>query len=637
MILPGEGIIVTEVWWVPTTFPSPASPRPGQWRTQLISPGGATNYRDDLTRWGVPAPAVSVNRDGSHSANAVGSTQVLLTVPPEEAAGGNGSSLRFPAAIFPVGVRSADDPPPQGTPKPPPAPRMDRPHQVLAMLVVNLTRLGMLRRPSGPGPDSFRGPQEAGTVRLPLPRGTGHEDEVGKLLVSASIVDGDGQRQLCPDSRKRDGSHSLDPSWVPPPSSSEPRTLRACFGGHNTTCDIEVRVCQAVATLRRPNVSTAEQRARLLPTVFGSPPPYGPTNGPPSAAWQVGHTGLAAFWKPCSACADASLPCDAASCMANVTRLIQSRTVSRNRVPPSAALGRLRSPVGLEWDGGVASSSSVLASMLMPMLSSASVSVALDVPVGQLRRASRQQFLLDLTAEAHAAAGGSHMGCLEVECEACPPAADGLVWANRSTDPSNGLPYVPSRASTAVRLRVRVRFLPAGKECSGGVPADREWLVDARPGQSREPVAFTGLGSNVSWEATHPSAAALKAELAAGDGQLSPMSAPVLRALSLASSLADLDSHRVAGMWLVWARPEAQPAPSVEWTPRCLSDALAAPVASSAVPSAAMASGNIWWLGSDCVPVTGQFEEVLATAAFLVPLIGAWATTSSVWTAYQRC
>jgi len=261
--------------------------------------------------------------------------------------------------------------------------------------------------------------------------------------------------------------------------------------------------------------------------------------------------------------------------------------------------------------GGLAdaSSASVEAAMLSPLLSSASVLLVLDVPVGQLRRVSRATFMQNIAAEASAAAAMSVVSCAAAVCESCPSSSNGTVWSNATRDPATGQYYVPARATPTVRLRVRIVFLPLGAvacQLQGEVWPPQDWLVDARS-RDIDPVAFAGPGSNMSW--------AVKGRAYASAGQvrdtyfathsLTARSSPALRAASLAAVVSDESSHRVIGSWLVWASGSANAGAVVDVRLRCATDAMEGSVRS-------------WWESGDC----GRLVDTEETVGWCVAAAG---------------
>jgi len=260
----------------------------------------------------------------------------------------------------------------------------------------------------------------------------------------------------------------------------------------------------------------------------------------------------------------------------------------------------------------------VEAALLSSLLSSASVVLVLDVPVGQLRRVSRATLVQNIAAEAASAAGMSVGSCVVAACESCPPASDGMVWSNRTANPATGQPYVPARATPTVRLRVRVRFLPLGSQScqfQGAVWPPNDWLVDARS-HGRDPVAFTGPQSNASWASTGSAAEAVRTAYF-NTYELTAMASPSLQAASLAAAVADESSHRVIGSWLVWASGSANAGASVEAELRCLTDSMEG-------------SDATWWAGGACESLTDVEEKVgWSAVAGGVVLLGCLAALES--------
>jgi len=807
-VAPGDVVLALEVWFTPTTFPSPCCASADDWKTRLVMSQWFGDWVDEngpiersYPLWSTPSPGVNLNEAGDFSgagglglrqetnwdasrgvhpwadrrapvlnfrsvyatypdpitpsgANAVGSSRPLGWSPPHPPLPGPGHGPKLPGG----GGGGGGPGRPANL-----VPRADRPHQLLALLVIGAGgRSGMLRLPNNGVSGYSDAVQEVGTTRITgLSADSASAQNATVMARSASLlhtastfVDGDGASIRCTYDAATQGD--IVPPWLLD-SNSDVQGLRSCFGGHNTTCDLEARSCGTVATLLRPDVSNATVRERLMRTIIGSYPVTSNVSAP-STSWQVGYMSMAAWWKPCQACGQvgavregrdgAPVPaCNAAACRANLTRIMQSRAVAAGRAPPPAALDMLSkadggcfawydcattpyggwtsgrpqctamcphaAPAGsgsagahgptstpshedelVAWitpaDGDSAGSpgrgwaasrpwlmawagmragpcgpvspsksqpearggcvsartviaaalddgtllaqprlpgrppsslaagagrASVIAAALVPALAAAIVDVTLDVPVGELWRVSRAQFLLEVAEEAALASDGAAFPCVRALCAACPPADDMDVWDNASLDPATGMPPVPSRATSPKRLVVSVVFVPPGPTCAGVRPERASsWLVDASQ-RGHDPVAFEGPGANATWAARNPGAA----RVAAWDRsprQLRSRKSPALLGLSLANAIRHESSHRILGRWLVWANATAHAAATARVVPRCLLDFAPAPVF-VAMP---------WWQGQPCREVITSAGLLSWSAVAALPLLTTVAT-----------
>lgn len=266
------------------------------------------------------------------------------------------------------------------------------------------------------------------------------------------------------------------------------------------------------------------------------------------------------------------------------------------------------------------------AAALSPLLSAAKVNISLSIPVGQLNLTPRKTFLSDLAAEAATAAGGTLAPCITARCVDCPSATDSMVWYNLTIDPATGTVRPAARPTRRVRLVVEVVFQGLGDgACVAPSRQERleNWLVDARPRRAdptsgpvsgAEPVAFTGPGSHPSWATDQPAATAVR-NVFADASRVSASEAPVLLALSLANSLRYPQSHRLQGMWLVWANAsDASVVTPVAVVPRCLDEGL-------------QLTATLWSDGRACGSVVSSQAlwacGAMATAALLAALVAA--------------
>ncbi|KAA0146575.1 hypothetical protein FNF29_07982 [Cafeteria roenbergensis] len=236
---------------------------------------------------------------------------------------------------------------------------IDRPHQILTLYVVNVSRLGLV----APGSELT----SPGQSKLLFPQGAAwNASQLAPILPlyshGGTWVDGATEGAGCQYSHDASG-FSVRPKWTERnPEAFSPPTSMQCFGGHNTTCDVMGLMCGSVGEVVPLNWSSPRQRECLSDAILGSLAPLQPL--PPAlASWQTGYASFNVWFKPCQACGPAAairsggdpsapLPaCDLQSCLANITRVIQSRAVSGGAVPSPALLAGLRRADGgaFQW------------------------------------------------------------------------------------------------------------------------------------------------------------------------------------------------------------------------------------------------------------------------------------------------
>ena len=743
--LRGEVALLVESWYIPTTFVPPCCANQlYRWRMSLAS--SDLRFRRPRCPGSfhkVPHPYVTsdayVANDFLRSSQLGSIVSVTEPATPSQLAevarnppSTPNTSLRVPFPTTPTeDPTSSPLDPPGGSDEDPIRMFNDRPHQYFTLLVANLSSLGAILGPDSP---DWSRPVPPGTTSVAFPpdalpwNSSSMSPSLSALTRFSTFFDGTTASGLCY-YEFATKTFQNSPPWQPPIGSLLQRRghpLRTCYGGHNSSCDVFSLDCGIVGRVQYAiDARDAHARYCAPDTILGSLQPSHISSRAHSW-WQMGYSPLNVWYKPCEACGPMAavraganrteLPeCDIASCVANITRVVQRRVVAPWTVPspgslaalreadegafpwyacrssarvsflsgypacvplcsgdepspawPGQAIGWQAAPEGpgmaagrtwlMAWSGvhggseqgrpaacspatpileaaarsgrlrihhrsrtvdalapadgsqgGAGIAPAAAAALLSPLLSTASVAITLNVPLGQLHRTSRGRLLAETAAEAAAAAGGDLTPCILVTCEDCPPASDGSVWANTSLDPKTNRPPVPARATRLVRLQLRAWIPPQGACGHGNSSFANDWLVDARAARGEEafPVVFAGKGRNERWLRQSPRAAQTRHNFLAL-ASLSARTAPAVQALSLAEALSDAAAHRTLGAWLVWA-DQTPTAPTV--VTACLGDELVSTTGTTSV-----IHSSHWWAPRDsqgsCETIPSRTHQV---------------------------
>lgn len=208
------------------------------------------------------------------------------------------------------------------------APFTFHPHQVISLLAVNVSELGLLS-PTQPSSPSLSPPATAWWHA-----GSREETWDGGFPNGTSLYtmlwDGRTGHFGC-----RANGNGVP--WNPSALTSPDSTL--CLGGSSGPCQLHAEMCpiQLDHTLATPQQGDALSCGR--PATLGSEMT---TPELPVGIWaQAGYTGLQAWWKPCPGC-NGEDGCDAEQCRKNLTRLLQRRVGRRGEPPSPEQLAELR-------------------------------------------------------------------------------------------------------------------------------------------------------------------------------------------------------------------------------------------------------------------------------------------------------
>ncbi|KAA0156835.1 hypothetical protein FNF29_00945 [Cafeteria roenbergensis] len=370
--LRGEVALLVESWYIPTTFVPPCCANQlYRWRMSLAS--SDLRFRRPRCPGSfhkVPHPYVTsdayVANDFLRSSQLGSIVSVTEPATPSQLAevARNPPSTPNTSLRVPFPTTPAEDPtsspldPPGGSDEDPIRMFNDRPHQYFTLLVANLSSLGAILGPDSP---DWSRPVPPGTTSVAFPpdalpwNSSSMSPSLSALTRFSTFFDGTTASGLCY-YEKANYPFQNSPPWQPPIYSLLQRRghpLRTCYGGHNSSCDVFSLDCGIVGRVQYAiDARDAHARYCAPDTILGSLQPSHISSRAHSW-WQMGYSPLNVWYKPCEACGPMAavraganrteLPeCDIASCVANITRVVQRRVVAPWTVPSPGSLAALR-------------------------------------------------------------------------------------------------------------------------------------------------------------------------------------------------------------------------------------------------------------------------------------------------------